>query len=248
MGGANAWGDEYYGPFITAPDTPHIVWDKQMAPAGIIGGEAYQYSLSGSAGTPSVIYQGRCYQTMTIPINGVPTSCAVSYDLRTGQQYYAIPTASGGITPAHIAYWYPNTAGSTSVVPGEAADLGLTTDLLVLSGSGTNMRLYKINPTTGAVTANVSLPALGNLEYFYRDGYVLSFNPVQNIQVNNSGVVLTKARTGYLVNWSVQGSSSNFTSRIVSNISVTIQLSYRTLKSSVSDTLESGLSTKLTVQ
>ena len=229
MGGANAWGDEYYGPFVTAPNTPHILWKRQGALGGLIGGEAYQYPTSGNPGTPSVIYQGRCYQTMTIPVNGVPTSCAVSYNLRTGEQYYAIPTASGGITPDTIAYWYPTVRGATSTVPGEVADVGLTVDLLLLSGSGNNMRLYKINPYTGAVTANVSLPNLGNLEYFYRDGYVLSFAPYRNIQVNNSGIVVTKARTGWLVNWSVQGSSSNFTSRIVSNISVTIQLSYRTL-------------------
>jgi hypothetical protein len=229
MGGANAWNDEYYGPFIKAPDTPHILWEQQGALGGLIGGEAYQYPSSGNPGTPSVIYQGRCYQTMTIPINGLPTSCAVCYDLRTGKQYYAIPTASGGITPNHIAYWYPTTAGATSTVPGEAADLGLTVDLLVLSGSGTNMRLYKINPYTGAVTANVSLPALGNLEYFYRDGYVLSFNPITTNNVNNSGIVVGKSRTGFLVNWSVQGSSTNFASRIRSNISVTIPLSYRTL-------------------
>jgi len=221
-GGANAWTDEYYGPYITAPDTPHILWKQQLAMAGIIGGETGVYSTLSAPGTPSVIYMGRCYQTMTIPINGVPTSCAVSYDLRTGQQYYALP---GGITPNHIAYW----SGVDTSVPGagEAATFGV--ELFTVSGSGTNMRLYKINPLTGAVTVNVSLPNLGTAEYFYRDGYYLSFAPYQNIQVNNSGTVLTKARIGFLVNWSEQGSSTNFTTRIASNISVKIPLSYRTL-------------------
>jgi hypothetical protein len=229
MFGANAWNDEYYGPFISAPNTPHIVWKQTQALAGLIGGEAYQFPTLSGAGTPSLIYMGRCYQTMTIPINGVPTSCAVSYDLRTGQQYYAIPTASGGVTPSRIAYWFPQVRGETSTVPGEVADVGVTVDIYTLTGSGSNMRLYKINPLTGSVTTNVSLPNLGNLEYFNREGYVLSFAPYQNIQTTNGNITVTKARVGFLVNWSVQGSSSNFASRIVSNISVKIPLSYRTL-------------------
>ena len=89
----------YCGPFVTAPNTAHIVWRQQLALGGLIGGEAGQYSIQASAGTPSVIYLGRCYQTQTVPINGVPTSCAVCYDLQTGQQYYAIPISQGGVTP-----------------------------------------------------------------------------------------------------------------------------------------------------
>ena len=92
------------GPFVTAPNTAHIAWRQQLALSGIIGGEAGQYSISSQPGTPSVIYLGRCYQTLTVPINGVPTSCAVCYDLRTGQQYYAIPVSQGGITPTAISY------------------------------------------------------------------------------------------------------------------------------------------------
>ncbi len=224
-GGANAWSDEYYGPFVTAPNTPHIVWKRQDAIAGIIGGETGNYATLSGPGTPSVIYQGRCYQTATVVIDGIPTSCAVCFDLRTGQYFYQRPTATGGITPNHIAYW----SGVDTSVPGAEAAATFGVELFTVSGSGSNMRLYKINPLTGAVTVNVSLPNLGTAEYFYRDGYYLSFAPYQNIQVNNSGIVLTKARTGWLVNWSEQGSSTNFTSRIVSNISVTIQLSYRTL-------------------
>ncbi len=229
MGGSNAWRDEYYGPFVTAPDTPHIVWKRQGAIAGIIGGETGNYATLSAPGggffggggpiaPPSVIYQGRCYATYFRPGVGNVAAC---YDLRTGEVFYEIPTASGGVTPTHIAYW----AGVDASVPGAEAAASLGVELHTISGG----RLYKINPLTGQVTVNVSLPALQNFEYFYRDGYYLSFTPYQNIQVNNSGIVLTKARTGFLVNWSEQGSSTNFTSRIASNISVTIQLSYRTL-------------------
>jgi hypothetical protein len=230
IGGANAWSDEYYGPFITAPNTPHILWKQQGALSGIIGGEAGQYSTSGGAGTPSVIYQGRCYQTVTkvMTVQNLtaapptlrlqPTSVAECYDLRTGQIYYDIPVADGGITPTKIAY-YKGT--------GEAS--GVTVDLFTVSGTGTNIRLYKINPYTGAVTSNISIPNIGTVEMFYRNGYYLSYLSFRNNQVTNGNITLTKSTTGFLVNWTVQGTSTNFTTRIASNISVTIPNSYRTL-------------------
>ncbi len=101
MGGANAWNDEYYGPFVTAPNSPHIVWKQLGALAGIIGGETGSASTlsapspvssftfggvtftfgGGTIAPPNVIYMGRCYATYTKP--GVGT-VAASYDLRTG--------------------------------------------------------------------------------------------------------------------------------------------------------------------
>ena len=182
-GSAEAWSDNWYGPFITAPNTPHILWKQQGALAGIIGGEAGQFSASGGAGTPSVIYMGRCYQTVTkvMPtlLNGtyrqLPVSVAECYDLRTGQIYYDIPTADGGITPARINYVY----GS-----GEAS--GNSAELFTVSGN----RLYKINAYTGAITANISLPNIGTVDMFYRAGYYLSYLSFRNNQVNNSGIVV----------------------------------------------------------
>ena len=41
----NAWHDNYYGPFIPAVNTPHIVWKRVGAMSGIIGGETGQYSM-----------------------------------------------------------------------------------------------------------------------------------------------------------------------------------------------------------
>ena len=217
VGGQYSWRDEYYGPYITAPNTPHIVWKKQGALAGIIGGETGNYATLSNPGAPSVIYMGRCYQTMTVPINGMPTSSAVCYNLRTGEQYYAIPTASGGITPTHIAYW----AGVDTAVPGagEAASFGV--ELHTISGG----RLYKINPLTGAITANISLPTLSNAEMMYRDGYYLSYNV--------TGTAGSANEKGVLYNWTAQGSSTNFASRIVNTYNVTIPHSYRAY--SVSD-------------
>ena len=60
---------------------------------------------------------------MTVPINGVPTSCAVCWDLQTGKQYYAIPITPsvpgtiGGITPNIISYTPPG--ASSQAVAGE---------------------------------------------------------------------------------------------------------------------------------
>ncbi len=230
--GQSSWHDNWYGPFVTAPNTPHIVWMKQGALAGIIGGEAGQSSslaspsASGIANTPNVIFMGRGYTTvtkiMTTTISGtvktLPVQVAECYDIQTGQVYYDIPISDGGVTPTYIAYWQ----GVDLAVPGAgaAASFGVELHTIVSSGSGntTTFRLYKINPLTGAVTVNVSLPFTGSdiANLYYRDGYYLS------AQITNPNV-----GTARIVNWTEQGSSTNFTSRIVSNISAVIPPSYR---------------------
>jgi hypothetical protein len=219
-GGQNSWDQGNLGPFVTAPNTPHILRYRQGALAGLIGGEAGQYTMTGNPGTPDVIFMGRGYDTRTSFVTNIPTTCAACFDIQTGEVYYAIPTSQGGVTPTYINYIYGT---------GEAS--GVSAELLTISGSGSNQRLYKINPFTGAVTTNVSLPSTLGSVYFYRDGYVLSFyrNSSLDGQVTNGNITVNKDYTGYLVNWSVSGSSSNFNSRIVSNITVTIPNSYRTI-------------------
>ncbi len=146
-----------------------------------------------------------------------------------GELYYAIPVNDGGVTPTYINYVSPEAASATGTVPGSEAASNLVVDLLTLSGSGNNMILYKIDPYTGRVTTNVSLPNIGTT-MFYRNGYFLSysaydteyFSPAENITT-------ARSTTGYLVNWSTVGSSANFASRIDSNISVTIPNSLRTI-------------------
>ncbi|MGD6809865.1 MAG: PQQ-binding-like beta-propeller repeat protein [Candidatus Bathyarchaeia archaeon] len=222
----NAWHDNYYGPYIPAVNTPHIVWKKVGTIAGLIGGEAGQYSVLSSPGTPNVIYMGRAYQTRYETINGVPTNCAVCYDLRTGEVYYAIPLSDGGVTPTHISYFAP---GLSTVVPGAVSSSSLTVDLSTISGG----RLYKINPNTGAVTTNVSLPSMGtggNAELFFRDGNYYSFQATGSTTANPAvNITVTSGYQGYLICWSSAGSSSNFASRIISNTSIYLPTSYRTL-------------------
>ncbi|MDR2700359.1 MAG: PQQ-binding-like beta-propeller repeat protein [Nitrososphaerota archaeon] len=213
----NAWHDNYYGPFIPAVNTPHIVWKRTANIAGLIGGEAEKTTLTSNPGTPSVIYMGRAYQTRTELINGIPTSCAVCYDLRTGELYYARPAVNGGITPTHIAYNYPSSSSGTVTV-----ELSTISDGL----------LYKINPNTGATT-NVTLPGFsGNgsaIDVLFRDGYYYSFQGIKTNTANPApNVTVTESYEGYLIKWNSLGSTTNFTSRIASNVSVTMPLSYRT--------------------
>jgi len=162
---------------------------------------------------------------MTVAATGKQAfvSVAECYDLRTGQIYYDIPTADGGVTPTYIAYWEPSTRDAASVVPGEVADLGLTVDLFTLSGSF----LYKVNPFTGAVTNVTTTSFTGQVRI--RDGYVLSFQRTGYIPVTNDNITVNKYWRGFLVNWTVAGSSGNFASRIVSNVSAILPESYRTI-------------------
>jgi hypothetical protein len=209
-----------FTPYVQAPNTAHIVWKKQGALSGLIGGITGQFSTTTAPGTPSVIYAGRAYQTMTVPVNGVPTSCAVCYDIRTGEQYYAIPISQGGVTPNVISY-APGTGttgeGGTS---GFANPTSQYTPTLMSIGTG---RLIKIDPYSGAVTLNVTGIANGGyysstpigptgfataLNGLYRDPYALT------TQILGTGANIHY----YLINWTTAGTESNFTKRIVSNI------------------------------
>lgn len=221
----SATSNNYYGPFITAPKTAHIVWKQQGALAGIIGGETGNYATLSSPPTPSVIYMGRCYATVTkvmqVYLNGTyrqqPTSCAECYDLRTGKVYYDIPIADGGITPTRIAYW----KGVDTAVPGAEADTTFGVELHAISGGATSARLYKINPLTGAITVNVSLPSFGSggsAECGYLNGYYLSYQ--------NTGSAAAPANS-FIINWTEQGSDTNFANRILSNVSIAPSPSYR---------------------
>jgi len=128
----------------------------------------------------------------------------VCYDLRTGEQYYAIPTASGGITPSYIAYVNP-VANLATIAGQEIASSTWSVELLSISGS----YLRKINPLTGAISANVSIaPLSGGTFHNQIGGYVV------NIQDLGSAAGAERYR---LINWTTRGTSSNFTSRIASN-------------------------------
>ena len=196
-------------PMGSGPNSAHVVWKRQGAIAGLIGGPAGQLGITSGAGTPSVIYSGRCYQTVTEPVNTlvngtyriVPSSVAQCYDLRTGQIYYEIPIADGGSTPVtlHIAW------GTGSEVPGAEATQTYSVELISISGNF----LYKVNPWTGAVT-NISIattPSLSGTTY-YKDNLCLS------IQDFGASAGVNRYR---LINWTTIGTSTNFATRIGTN-------------------------------
>ena len=193
------WGVNYaFHPWVQGPNTSHIVWKRQGAVAGLIGGPARQYGVTSGPGNPSLVYSGRCYQTYTKPGVGSVAAC---YDLRTGEIYYEIPTAQGGVTPSYIAYVEPG-AGS---VPGAEAQTTYSVELLSITGG----RLMKINPWTGAVTTNVSIsPLTGTGGTYYMNQYVLT--------VQDLGAA-AGAQRYRLINWTTAGTASNFADRIVSN-------------------------------
>jgi hypothetical protein len=183
---------DYAGPYVIAPNTAHVVWKRQQAVAGLIGGylgsaHVGQQEITGY-GYPSVIYAGRAYQTMTVTINGVPTTCAACYDLRTGEIYYARP---GGITPSYITY----------IPPGFHASVEL-----LWIGSG---RLIKIDPYTGAVTGNYSISPLTTGTY-YKNGYALT--------VQDLGTKVPIEQRYRLINWTTLGTATSLTQRIITNI------------------------------
>jgi hypothetical protein len=218
IGGGSNWPEDTniynsnynFVPYVTAPDSAHVVFKEQVGLAGMIGGTAGQYGQTARGG-PSVIYMGRAYETQTVAINGVPTSCAVCYDIRTGEQYYAIPVSQGGVTPQVVSYTPPG----TGAVEGSGGDQTYSVSLISLASN----RLIKIDPYSGAVTLNVTgmTPQLlggaqGSVSQtgFYADPYVIS------VQTIGSGPSLQYR----LINWTTAGSSTNFTSRIMNNVSL----------------------------
>jgi hypothetical protein len=214
VGGGPNWPDKTnkymsnyaFVPYVQAPNSAHILWKRMGAISGLIGGTVGQYGVSSSSGGPNVVYAGRCYQTYTKPGVGRVAAC---YDLRTGEIYYEIPTAEGGVTPEFISY-----ARSTRVaVPGATESTGYSVSLLSIGTS-----LKKIDPYTGAVTLDVpgmtpcrigGAPGsyFGN---FYNDPYVLS---LQTLGPRTQRIYC-------LINWTIDGNEADFEKRIVSNITL----------------------------
>jgi hypothetical protein len=187
------WSSSYgFHPWVLGPNTAHVAWKRQGAIGGLIGGPAGQLGSVSSPGTPSLIYAGRCYQTYTKPGEGATAQTYWEcYDLRTGELYWEYPIASTNYVPNTIAY----PTGGMLEVPGAEAGLTYSAELLRIQSG----YLYKWNPWTGVLTTNVSISPLTGTFNNQMEGYAL-------------GVV-----GGRLINWTTKGSSTNVTSRIISN-------------------------------
>ncbi len=228
VGGGSEWDALYpntniymssynFVPYVQGPNSAHIVWKRQNDIAGLIGGVGgdVSYTLKGLTGSgyPSIIFAGRCYQTLTKAptpayINGTwqyqPGNVSISaatywqcYDLRTGQIYWERPLASGESAPTFVEM-----ALETSEIPGATARIGRTPYLVTITGPfGANPgRLIKYNPWTGAVAINVTAAPSGvSAGTLYGYPYVLS---VQNLGGGNYR----------LINWTIENNAGNWVS------------------------------------
>ncbi|MGE5637324.1 MAG: PQQ-binding-like beta-propeller repeat protein, partial [Chloroflexota bacterium] len=216
-------------PYVQAPNTAHILWSRVVGVGGLIGGQlgditarpdATPSPTAGSWLYPQIIYNGRCYQTLTKVVNGVTQDVWECYDLRTGQIYWD-KTNSANFSATQAPTIVSYTKRAAQAVPGEEAmmrGLGVT---LVYIGGG---RLIKYEPFTGSTLVNVSIAPLTTGTY-YSDEYVLS--------VQDLGAAAANATGGRyrLINWTTNDagvafstgttvtSAVNFTQRIAGNIS-----------------------------
>jgi len=220
---------DYYGPYVTAPNTSHVVWKRQGEVAGVIGGEAGVYGDLGGAGTPNLIYMGRCYQTYNKPGVGNVAAC---YDLRTGEIYYEIPTSEGGVTPRWIAY---DKAIDPSV-PGAEASRPITATLISVDNTGNPEELYKVNPWTGSVSSYDLTDAGGPGRILaFRHNYFLSVRDSSDSVVDpymishfwNRTSIQDNGYPTYLYNWTVVPNTNDFTARLNSNITYRLCPSFR---------------------
>jgi len=209
-----------FTPWVLGPESAHVVWKRQTTMAGLLGGdfgvEVTSANIFGGMGLggdppgygyPEIIYAGRAYRTYTKP--GADTAGQLwweSYDIRTGeviwemQAPYVMAVVRGTLVPASIT---PNFIEYTigAIPSGGGFPTHVTASLLGYIGGG---YLIKYLPYTGIMTANISIAPLTSGTY-YRNGYAMS---VQNLGGGNYR----------LINWTTLGSTSNFASRVVSNI------------------------------
>jgi PQQ-like domain len=198
--------NNYYAAYVQAPNTAHVVWKRQFALGGLIGGTMGQQSIGETTtliyGHPTIICSGRAFQTVQKTFDGKLQSVWQSYDIRTGEVYWE----QIGITqpPTFIMYDPGGSEGSAG------AQAFTATIYLGYMGNG---RLIKYRPWNGEVIGNYSIAPL-TTGVFYADPYVLS---VQDLGASAG------ANRYRLIKWTTRGTLANLTTttgtRIVSNIS-----------------------------
>ena len=205
-----------FTPYVQGPKSAHIVWKRQGADGGLIGGTMGTAAWKTGGGGPSIVFGGRCYQSLTkvakTLVNGtyydLPTSVWQCYDLRTGQVYWE-QTGIGSQIPTMILY----SEREVNVVPGETASSeSIRADLMYVGGG----RLITYNPWTGAVNWNISISPLTTGTYYASWDWPYFFT----VQTIGSG-----ASAQYrLINWTIAGDPSgfslgNFRLGVMSNVS-----------------------------
>ena len=198
VGGGPGWpantntymSNYWYIPYVQGPKSAHIVWKRQDNIGGLIGGTLGQASLSSSGGSPSIVYAGRAYQTLTKMVDGKATSVWQCYDLRTGEVYWE----QTGVTQVPTMITYITRTSET--VPGEAAQLSGLQVRLMYVGSG---RLIYYDPWLGTSTMNISIAPLTTGTFYKMDSN--GWPCFLAVQTLGSG-----ANVRYrLINWTVIG-------------------------------------------
>ena len=92
-----------------------------------MGGDQGTYSMQTGSGTPSIIFDGKAYQTITEPFDGTTQSVLECYDLQTGQTFWERTNVPN---PTYIEYGQ----GAPSV-EGATASESITTSLLAISNN-----------------------------------------------------------------------------------------------------------------
>ena len=201
-----------FAAWASGPESAHVVWKQELTEAGILGGDwgvedtnAGVFGGMGMGGDPStsgyafIAYAGSAYQLIAKVVDGSPTNVWTRYDVRTGEVIWE-NTQMASQVPRYIEY-------NIGAIPsGGGFPTHVTEVNFVYIGGG---QLVKYRANTGLVRTNVSISPLTTGTY-YMNGYALS--------VQDLGATAGADRYR-LINWSTLGTSSNFTSRMVSNIS-----------------------------
>ena len=170
-------------PYVQAPNTAHVLWKRQGAISGLIGGTMGQISLTSGGGGPSIVYAGRCYDTLTKEVNGELKSVFQCYDLRTGEIYWELTD----FQQAPTMLYYGTEARAT--VPGGGAYPGTIEAELMYVGGG---KVIRYSPWDGSKTFEMSIEPLSTGTYYNTYPFFLT---VQNLGGGNYR----------LINWTLAG-------------------------------------------
>ena len=203
----------HFTPWVQAPNSPHVAWKQQYTIGGIVGGdyktEIGDVNVFGSSGAgrfPTIVYSGRAYMYISKPGSGKTVQTYWQcYNYRTGELIWERPLEAGESAPTVIEYF------NKGLLPG--GQVSITADQLTAVAflSMGNGYLRKYDPYTGAMTANISIaPLTGSGGIYYMNGFALA--------VQNLGNTVPVAQRYRLINWTTFGTSSNFASRILNNI------------------------------
>ncbi|MFC1486644.1 PQQ-binding-like beta-propeller repeat protein [Thermoproteota archaeon] len=153
--------DYDFVPYVQGPETSHIVWKRTDNIGGLIGGVAPQECWTSGGNAPSIIYAGRCYDSVTKVVDGLVTSVWQCYDLRTGEVYWERDIDTS--TPNFVMY-----QKGFSEVPGGGEVFGRNMYLCSISGGNLN----RYNPTTGALSQQIDLSPLTSATLYGDDKFV----------------------------------------------------------------------------